>query len=354
MKFFNEFTDITSEASQIFEVLPLSGNLFSGSGLHLSNWKNYPNQIRSGSTSGSFFVTVYDSDLSVSASALVDLTFGLSVSSSYYSQAGNFAKEEKNRVYKQFADQLLGDVNGIFTWGGVQQNELFFMSLKRSAFKDAVRRGFTRLNMYYEDGGGGGDATFNDLTDVGASSYYFKGPGGDYMYLTSSNADSYCTPGCAWYDAGVIAVSPSGSMNIVSGSSWSGSAGANDGWYGDVVPNGTIDQILFNFGPWFNCNTDADGNPNPVYFHNVTNLFSRIYFARGNHNEFNYSSNPTAVDSEGRIIVTSGSAGTKSRVYITGIGLYNVNNELLAAAKLSDPIKKANDSEITVRARLLY
>ena len=40
--------------------------------------------------------------------------------------------------------------------------------------------------------------------------------------------------------------------------------------------------------------------------------------------------------------------------YITSIGLYSADNELLAVAKLSEPIKKTPENELTFRVRLDY
>ena len=40
--------------------------------------------------------------------------------------------------------------------------------------------------------------------------------------------------------------------------------------------------------------------------------------------------------------------------YITTVGLYNDANELLAVAKLSEPLKKTPDTEFTIRVRLDY
>ena len=91
-----------------------------------------------------------------------------------------------------------------------------------------------------------------------------------------------------------------------------------------------------------------------VQFQNQTNLHSTIYFCRALNSEFNYSTNPSFVDSSGRIM--SGTSGTdnQTRTYITTVGLYDINDNLLAVAKLSQPVKKGPDNEITVRAKLSF
>ena len=42
------------------------------------------------------------------------------------------------------------------------------------------------------------------------------------------------------------------------------------------------------------------------------------------------------------------------KVYITTVGLYNDNNELLAVAKLSQPIAKDFSKEALIRVKLDY
>ena len=85
---------------------------------------------------------------------------------------------------------------------------------------------------------------------------------------------------------------------------------------------------------------------------NTTELNSTIYFCRASHNEFNYSSNPTYV-SGGQIVVKNISSDVPVS-YITTVGLYGAANELLAVAKLSEPLKKDPTNEMILRVRLDY
>ena len=100
----------------------------------------------------------------------------------------------------------------------------------------------------------------------------------------------------------------------------------------------------------------AEGFRNRVYnvaFDNTTELNSTIYFCRAHHNDFNYSSNPTYL--AGSKVVVKGDQKKNSPVsYVTSVGLYSDNNELLAVAKLSEPLKKTPSSELTLRVRIDY
>ena len=99
----------------------------------------------------------------------------------------------------------------------------------------------------------------------------------------------------------------------------------------------------------------ADGFRQRVYdvdFNNTIELNSSIYFCRINHNEFNYSSNPTYVS--GSKLVVKNKSTDLPITYITTVGLYSPDNELLAVAKLSEPIRKDPNTELTLRVRLDY
>ena len=89
-----------------------------------------------------------------------------------------------------------------------------------------------------------------------------------------------------------------------------------------------------------------------ISFNNTTEINSTIYFCRAPANKFNYSSNPTYVT--GSKIRVKNIATDNPVSYITTVGLYNAANELLAVAKLSEPIKKTVDNELTLRVRLDY
>ena len=91
---------------------------------------------------------------------------------------------------------------------------------------------------------------------------------------------------------------------------------------------------------------------NKICFNNTTELNSTIYFCRVNHNDFNYSSNPTYLqNSKIRVKSTQSDAPVS---YITSVGLYSSDNELLAVAKLSEPLRKDPTNDMTLRVRLDY
>jgi len=86
---------------------------------------------------------------------------------------------------------------------------------------------------------------------------------------------------------------------------------------------------------------------------NKETVHATHYFIRVRNQDYNFSNNPS---------FTSGSQGTfthpsffkEPKVYITTVGLYNDNNELLAVAKMSKPLLKSYNREALIRVKLEY
>lgn len=84
---------------------------------------------------------------------------------------------------------------------------------------------------------------------------------------------------------------------------------------------------------------------------------SRQYFVRVKNRDFNYSNNPTYVFDGTDGIHSKGTIFNQDfigdpRTYVTTVGLYNDNNELVAVAKLSRPALKSFDNELLIKVRL--
>ena len=75
-------------------------------------------------------------------------------------------------------------------------------------------------------------------------------------------------------------------------------------------------------------------------------------FVRARNSEFNYSTNPSLITGSGEIRHNVMIDTPQS--YITTIGLYNDNNDLLAVAKLSRPLLKDFTKETLIRVKLDY
>ena len=81
-------------------------------------------------------------------------------------------------------------------------------------------------------------------------------------------------------------------------------------------------------------------------------ISSNFVFVRARNSEFNYSTNPSLITGSGEIRHNVMINSPQS--FITSVGLYNDNNDLLAVAKLSRPLLKDFTKEALVRIKLDY
>ena len=322
---------MSTQLSVVNETIPITGTFFSGASSFYT--KHYVNITSGSAVSGGFYATVFDgAPTSISASALVDLSYGHSSASLNAGYAETFLNNEKKRVYQEMAQLLLGNKNSLFSFDSTNAHEVFFMLFKRRIFKDEVNKGNTSINIQAS----GTSAQTLTFTDTGANNLFSDGPAGDEADLFSGST----AVGKVYYHAGIVAIKSGAFLPVGAAQSvyWSGSSNLNQ-----VAVTGNIDHIV----------DGLRNRINQVTFLNQTNLHSTLYFCRALNSEFNYSTNPTFVDSTGRIVVTSGS-DNQTRSYITSIGLCDINNNILAVAKVSEPVKKSPDSEVTLRIRLSY
>ena len=212
--------------------------------------------------------------------------------------------------------------------------------------------------------------------DVGSSATQLKYFGGDVGYIkNTSNTSEYV--GLIWYDHGIMILDMgrvfaagqhmSGAidaMSIVASSVYggattlgqvmlgSGSGGDNPNakFIPDLMVSASIDDIVDHLA----STRFGSGSLTAATFQNVTGINSTLLFCRATADEFNYSSNPTFRDTSGNITVIEpgNSTGQRSFTFVTTVGLYNSNNELLAVAKLSRPVEKNDEKDLSVRVRL--
>ena len=81
-------------------------------------------------------------------------------------------------------------------------------------------------------------------------------------------------------------------------------------------------------------------------------ISSQYMFVRVKNSEFNYTTNPSYIDTNGNLNVSS--FADSPITYITTVGLYNDENNLIAVAKLSQPLKKDFTTETLIRVKLDY
>lgn len=333
--------DMASTRTMLHEAIPITGTVVSGT-YSDNNIKNYAHQM---------FQSVYDYPyLSSSANHIFDIAVGYS-SLSALSSSSNTQNAKKINMYNQMAQILVGhDITGsisrfdrdgdIATTGSADKiNDAFFLSFARLLTKDEIKKGSFSLTVL-TGGANSSPSSALTLSDHGAANdYRVNSPAGEYGILyTSSAAVAGTGVGLVYYQAGIA---------VVSASVFNGTFGARY----STTNTGSVGAYISNSNITGSCDGFRNRLQN-LQFNNTTELNSTIYFCRANHNEFNYSSNPTYLSSSQIVVKNINTDPPIS--YITTVGLYSADNELLAVAKLSEPLKKTIDSELTIRVRLDY
>jgi len=316
-------SDVAQTKTLLHEAIPLTGTIVSGTYSDL-NIKNYAHGM---------FQSVYDYPyLSASSNHIFDITYG------YNSSLGNIANVQNTKklnIYNQMAQVLAGydtnnvvrsfdtDGNYVTTTGSGEgpMNACVFINYSRLLTKDEIKKGSYTFEIL-------SGSTAVTIGDYGAATNYrVNSPSGEFGLLYTASDAGGDAVGHIYYQAG-IAVLTSSAVLFDSYLQFTGT----------LSISGTADNLR---SKW------RDNNLN-----NTTELNSTIYFCRLNPNEYNYSSNPTYL-SESKVRVKNISSDQPIS-YITTIGLYSADNELLAVAKLSEPIKKTDSNSLTLRVRMDY
>jgi len=243
-------------------------------------------------------------------------------------------------IYGQYQSLVIGDENTNFVFGGVSSSDFYAISIDRNRYKEKILPGSLSLAL-------SGSLRSINLTD-----------------------DSQVTPTISFNDAGRVFNLVSGSLGTVvtaTASGYSTSHGSY-GWLlpdiGTLILNATALSASIGLVPSQSYNADGLNNralykaisgSNAKHFqlNNQETISSDFVFIRARNAEFNYSENPSFISgSTGEVIFNS--FINNPQTYITTVGLYNDNNELLAVAKLSRPLAKDFTKETLLRVKLEF
>ena len=378
--------NVNVQRTKLHEAIPITGSILSGT------YKNSGNEINVKNYAHGMFQSVYDYPyLSSSANHIMDITVGYSSGSSL-SASTSVQNEQKIQIYNQMAQVLVGhDATGSIrrfsldgTYNGTKMKEVVFLNFARLLTKDEIKKGGLELRFNVNATGSYAAASLNNgktkqpvviIQDIsGAASpptFKSNSPAGEYNILYVSGTDNITTPtpgggavlvennvacGHVYYQAGVVVLTASLFTTELSGGLLASRIAPNAGaTKGSVNLSGStlggINYLLT--GSAISSSADAmRARLQNTTFNNTTELNSSVYFCRAHANEFNFSSNPTYLTGSKMRVKTVRTDEPVS--YITTVGLYGADNELLAVGKLSEPLKKTPSNEFTLRVRLDY
>jgi len=300
----------------------------------------YTSSIQEAGSSGNFYLSVYQtSSIETSATVQFDIVYAdVDGSGSALYNAAVPGKSPSRTMFGQYRSLILEDENANFIFGSdtnlVTGSYFWALSVERARYKESLFPGSLNLTL---SGSGGTVQLTDNSNDVLVNS--FVGTSRVYQLVSGSNGSAFSGNGYV----------------------------ANSGSYGLVFPElGTIILNPLALNEAIGVNADrtsglANGTNNTTLFTAISGglsfqlnsqetITSDYIFVRARNSEFNYTENPTFIDSVGEVIYDD--FINNPQTYITTVGMYNDANELLAVAKLSRPILKDFTKESLVRVKL--
>lgn len=356
---FSTRIETTSTKDYIRETLSITGSVISGT---------YPEPGTAGSNiyqpSSGMYQTVYDYPfLSQSANQVFDITWGVRSGSTLATNVVTGTTRDsqaKFNIYNQMAALILGydqtgsvrvfDVSGNFN--SVSATSVMdapvFINLSRLVGKDELAKGSFSLQI--ATGSWANPQTFTNrltITDSGSSDL----ENGLRILKETTNSTNVGILD-RYRGIAVIQLSSSVVTKVITDPAvtYFVSASSTSAWdFSGSIHSGTIDQL----------STALRHRIYNLQASNVSQLNTTVYTINAGAGDFNYSSNPSYIDSSGQIRVKQETDGSLSKslpayAYVTGVGLYSSDGELLAVAKLSRPIKKSEDKPLSLSVKLTY
>jgi hypothetical protein len=303
-----------------------------------------------------YYVDVYqEASVNEGAATQFSLAYGNALGSGSDSQ-GTLSDSPSKAVYSQYRQLLLKPNDSRFTTAGSGSTDsIYIVNFKRNRLKERLDAGNFELPLVSIS-----TRTANATGSVTVGTRVIK--------LIDDSSLASATVG----DSGKI-------YNIVSGSINSGvHNSASPVYYGLAYPDHGVlvldgkmlDQQL---GFATNVSSSSEGNNHFTLFRSISGsalftdpetsdpygflarnsekITSTHYFVRIKNAEYNFSNNPSYVTGSVGQLAQSTFVGDP-KTYVTTVGLYNDSQELLAVAKLSQPLLKSFQREALIRVKL--
>ena len=312
-----------------------------------------------------YYVNVYpDSTYFLNNDPYLSVTYGNIAgnlgSGSFSLESASIQASPTKTIYTQYKNMLLGssDLDGMFTMQSgsttVSADDIWVVNFSAFKMKDKIDEGLLELSF----SGSSGSFSFID------NSSYLSQTQTVYQLIAGTLASPPTTP---TYE-GIGLFYPSNGIIILNAALLANKLGISATVGVNPSSGGPLSNGAWPYNPGlestssftYNHKTLIESMKITTSTMNVRRseyVPSRHYFIRIKNRDFNYSNNPTyvydgtdGVHAKGTIRNTDFVNDPKT--YITTIGLYNDNNELVSVAKLSRPAVKSFDSELLIKVRL--
>ena len=322
----------------------ISSGLWSGGSATLTSFFT---QSANGNITGSF-LELYNEDPNLSSSAESQFSIGYAHIDGSGS-AGNTTKlttggRQTAALYSQFRNVLLAPNTSHFEFTNSPtasgDKDFYFVSFQRARQREKIDPGNWELKLGQVSSAGRTTA-LTLIDDSGATTNPTVNQGGRVFNVVEGSISSGITTAAA--------------------SEKNGSYGLFYPDLGLILLNATKAETSGGLGVQAR-NSDTFDNRPKAFFNAIVSgssfqarreeeISSTNFFVRVNNKDFNFSANPTfSTGSDGSL--TQASFFKDPKTFITQVGLYNDENELLAIAKLSKPILKSYSREAIIKVKL--
>ena len=333
-------------------------------------------------SSGHFFIEVLDKDPLTDTTAEVQyaVSYGHvdgSGSLDFTNDTGSFGLGASRVIYNQYRQLHFNDDTTNFTFGSHTPKSIYVININRSRYKQKLTLG--SLNLHISGNSVGISSESQDkieLTEDSVTNGAFEtntNLGPVYRIVSGTNGvvsgsvtnqltinGSSSNFGNFYPQAGLMilnaeAFNPNDKI-IIRSSSLHPSTGSH-GFSSDNLTGSRVNALSAGGAtqaPGFNTNAQSLYRHISAAGHFIVDtteeINSQFYFCRIRNDQYNYTNNQSFVDASNNIRFESMKLNPK--VFITTVGLYNQAFELLAVAKLSQPIAKDFTKEALIRVKL--
>ena len=300
----------------------------------------YTSSVQEAGSSGNYYLSVYQTASTEDTAAVqFDIVYCdiLGSGSTLFNSAVPENSPTKT-MYGQYRALILEDENANFFFGTgtniITGSNFWVLSMERARYKESLFPGSLNLTL---SGSGGTIKLTDNSNDVAVNT--FLGSTRVFQLVSGSNGSgingsgyvagsgSY---GLVFPDLGTILLNPYAISQSIK-----------------VTPSRTSNSDGFNNRKLYN----AISGGLSFTLNSQETITSDYVFVRARNSEFNYSENPTFISgSTGEVIYDD--FINQPQTYITTVGMYNDQNELLAVAKMSRPLLKDFTKEALVRVKL--
>jgi hypothetical protein len=334
----------------------VTSGIWSGDTGSLDVKANYTSSVQVASTSGKYYLDVYNMQTSSEAA---EVQFSIAYGDSRGFGAPTLTQNDDSTLptkatYNQYKNVLLDSADPYFsvytgsTAAGVDMTSFYAINVNRARYKERLDPGNISIELsgsvrtitLIDDSGG----TDENVTTAGRVYNMVSGSLNIGSALTAS-ISSYTAPngkgfGLFYPDMGIILLNPEALESAVDPKLAAANNSITSTYHQNNGSNSGSVALLM-----------AISGGMDFQVRRTENVSTSHYFVRANNREFNFSNNPTFVTGSVGAFVNS-SFERDPKVYITTVGLYDDANELLAVAKTSKPIEKSFDKEVAIKVKL--